>query len=78
MTLAGMMVRDWGITNNKEMNRRMEKKGKRKTRAKDEGGCLMHVDRTTCAKWFVWGSYGIMDRGNIKRFAFLPPLADPE
>jgi hypothetical protein len=43
MTLAGIMVRDWGITNDKEMNRRMEKKGKRRTRAKDEGkGCLMH------------------------------------
>jgi len=28
MTLAGMMVRDWGITNNKERKRRMEKKGK--------------------------------------------------
>jgi len=27
MTLAGMMVRDWGITNNKERKRRLEKKG---------------------------------------------------
>jgi hypothetical protein len=38
MTLAGIMVRDWGITNNKEMDWRMEKKEKwryeQRTRAK--------------------------------------------
>jgi hypothetical protein len=68
MTLAGMMLRDWGITNDKEMNRRMEEEGETEARAKDEGkGCLMHGPRplargeTDMRKW---------TEVRAKRFAF--------
>jgi hypothetical protein len=46
MTLAGMMLRDWGITNDKKMNRRVEEEEETEARATDEGkGCLMHLAR---------------------------------
>lgn len=40
----------------------------------------MEIDRTTCAKWHVWGKgMEIWTEATFvqaKRFTFLPPLAD--
>jgi hypothetical protein len=75
MTLAGMMVRDGGITNDKEINRRMGEEGETEARAKDEGKGFNARPRLAR----VGKRYGNTNRGSSfepKDLPSLPPLAD--